>query len=391
MYIKTNGAIKNIEKSSKMDIPMYTPTRDYQLHKEEYQQALNEVLDTGMFINGPQINVLEKKLAEYVGVPHAIAVASGTDALLIALMALGVKPDDEIITVAHTWISSSEVISVLNAKPIFIDIDPNTFVMDLDLIEKKITSKTVGILYVSLYGQFGDYKRLEDIGKKHNLWVIEDGAQSFGAWSDGVRSCSWGTIGTTSFFPSKPMGAYGDAGACFTKDDVLATKMKAIRNHGGLVRFKHDYIGINGRMDTLQAAVLNVKMKYFPECLEHRQKIANFYTEQLASVDGIKTPTTYEGMNSAWAQYSLLVTADWINRDEVMDKMKKLGVGINIFYPKGLHEQPCFGVIGKVELPNTNYVCKNVLNIPLYSELTMIEAQYIVDCLKQVLQNPKAN
>lgn len=370
-----------------MNIPMYTPTRDYQAHKEEYQQALNEVLESGMFINGPQINVLEKKLSEYVGVPHALAVASGTDALLIALMALDVKPEDEVITVAHTWISSSEVISVLNAKPIFIDIDPSTFVMDLDLIEQKITPKTVGILYVSLYGQFGDYQKLEALGKKHNLWIIEDGAQSFGATSIGVKSCSWGTIGTTSFFPSKPMGAYGDAGACFTRDEALATKMKAIRNHGGLVRFKHDYIGINGRMDTMQAAILNVKMKYFPECLANRQKIADFYTQQLKSVVGVKTPETFEGMNSAWAQYSLLITADWITRDEIMEKMKKQGIGINIFYPKGLHEQSCFGVVGKVHLPNTDYVCKNVLNIPLYSELTLEEAQYVVDCLKQSLKH----
>jgi UDP-2-acetamido-2-deoxy-ribo-hexuluronate aminotransferase len=379
-------------------IPMYTPTREYNNHKDEYDSAINDILTSGAFINGPQIQQLEKKLAEYVGSNYCITTANGTDSLLVALLALDVKPGDEVITVAHTWISSSEVISLIGAVPVFIDIDPETFIMDLNLIESHITAKTVGILPVNLYGNMVDIDLISQIAKRNKLWIIEDAAQSFGSSltlnHKTYKSGYWSTIGCTSFFPSKPLGAFGDAGACFTNDKELALKLTAIKNHGGLARFNHQYIGLNARMDTIQAAVLLVKLKYFDPAIKRRQEIADYYTNKLSNIKGIATPKYIDGLECAWAQYSLLVTNNNINnnnsdnisrRDTIVQKMKDKGIQISIFYPKGLHEQACFAYLNTGELPKTDYVCSNILNIPLFPELTQSELEYITNTLIDVV------
>jgi len=378
--------------TSPSPIPMFTPLRDYGEHREEYQENINRVLEHGRFINGPEIAELEGKLAEYVGVKHCVAVASGTDALLVGLMALGVKPGDEVITVAHTWISTAEVVAVLGAKPVFVDIDPETFLMDLDRVEELVTDRTVGIIYVSLYGQMENPTKICQLAERLGLWVMEDGAQSFGSYhqsgNDKVMSCSWGQVGCTSFFPSKPLGGYGDSGACFTDDDEMALKLKAIKNHGGLARFQHQYVGLNARMDTIQAAILLVKLKSFISGgLARRREIADFYDRELSGVEGLTIPKRVEGNAHAWAQYSLLLTKDGFDRDTVVSQMKEKGVAVAVFYPKGLHEQVAFGQVEEMvgKLPNTDYVCGHVLNLPLFPELEEEELNRVVAVVREIM------
>lgn len=368
-------------------IQMYDPKREYKTHKEDIDKALNDVLTHGIFINGPEVKELEKQFAEYVGVKNCIAVSNGTDALKIALLALDVKPDDEIITVAHSWISTAEVISIINAKPVFVDIKEDNFNLDPEKIEEKITERTKAIIVVSLYGYISDIDRINEIAERHNLPVIEDGAQSFGATYNNKKSCSLTTIGTTSFFPSKPLGCYGDGGACFTDDEELALKIRAIKNHGGVKRFHHKYVGLNARLDTLQAAVLLVKFKYFEETLKKRNECANYYTEQLVDLKekGVRFPEIKEGYTSAWAQYSLLSNSKE-ERDNIVQHLKDNGVNAAIFYPAPLQKQECFSYLypdGTLpELPVTNRICDTIFNLPCYGEVTREEQDHIIGVLK---------
>lgn len=367
-------------------IQMYDPKREYQSKKESFDNAIQTVLDHGLFINGPEVKKLERDLEEFSGSKHCISVSNGTDALKIALLALGVGVDDEVITVAHTWISSAEVISIINAKPVFIDIEDITFNMDPLKIEEKITDKTKALIVVSLYGQTPDFDIINKIASKYNIPVIEDGAQSFGAIYNGKRSCNLTTIGTTSFFPSKPLGCYGDGGACFTNDDNLAMKMRAIKSHGGIKRFHHHYIGLNGRLDTIQAAILNVKLHYFTETLKKRNKCANYYTENLKDLEDkglLKTPKVIENRMSAWAQYSLIIT-DKDTRDKMVKHLKDNNVNAAIFYPVPLHTQKCFEYLNcKLgSLPTTERVCDTVFNLPCYGEVTKEEQDYIIKVVK---------
>lgn len=371
-------------------IQMYDPKREYQTNKTNIDNAIHTVLDHGIFINGPEIKQLETKLSEYCGAKHSICVSNGTDALKIALLALDVGVDDEVITVAHTWISTAEVISLINAKPVFIDIDPHTFNMDPAKIEAAITPKTKAIMVVSLYGQIANIDAINAIAEKHGIPVIEDGAQSFGATQNNKFSCNLTTIGTTSFFPSKPLGCYGDGGACFTNDDELAKKMRAIKAHGGLERFKHEYIGMNGRLDTLQAGILLEKIKYFEETIAKRNDCANYYTTNLQDLekDGhLKTPVVVEGNRSAWAQYSLIMN-DKETRDKLVDYMKENKVNVAIFYPAPLHTQNCFKYLGYKlgDLPTTEQVCDTIFNLPCYGEITKEEKDYILDLIHKFFQ-----
>lgn len=371
-------------------IQMYDPKREYQTNKTNIDNAIHTVLDHGIFINGPEIKQLEAKLSEYCGAKHSICVSNGTDALKIALLALGVGVEDEVITVAHTWISTAEVISLINAKPVFIDIDGTTFNMDPAKIEAAITPKTKAIMVVSLYGQIANIDAINAIAEKHGLPVIEDGAQSFGATQNGKFSSNLTTIGTTSFFPSKPLGCYGDGGACFTNDDELAKKMRAIKAHGGLERFKHEYIGMNGRLDTLQAGILLEKIKYFEETICKRNDCANYYTTNLQDLekDGhLRTPVVVEGNRSAWAQYSLIMN-DNETRDRLVAFMKENKVNVAIFYPAPLHTQNCFKYLGYKlgDLPTTELVCDTIFNLPCYGEITKEEQDYILDLIHKFFQ-----
>jgi UDP-2-acetamido-2-deoxy-ribo-hexuluronate aminotransferase len=366
-------------------IQMYDPKREYKEKKNFIDKAIHDVLDHGIFINGPEIKQLEEKLNQYVNVKHSIAVSNGTDALKIALLALNIKPGDEIITVAHTWISTAEVISLIGAIPVFIDIEEETFNMNHNKIEEAINDNTKAIIVVSLYGHIANIDEINKIAFKYNLPIIEDGAQSFGAEYYCKKSCSLTTIGTTSFFPSKPLGCYGDGGACFTNDDNIAQKIRAIRSHGGVKRFEHEYIGLNGRLDTLQASILNVKLQYFPEKINQRNKVANYYTSKLKDnlkiINNLKLPIIKDSCTHVWAQYSILAK-DKQTRDSIVEYMKENKVNLAIFYPAPLHKQKCFeGICKSFNLDITESVCDKIFNLPCYAEFKTDEQDYIINLL----------
>lgn len=302
------------------------------------ERSIHRVLHHGQYIMGPEIKQLEEKLSAFVGVKHAITCASGTDALLIALMALDIGPGDEVITVPYTWISTAEVISLLNAKPMFVDIQPDTFNMDPDKLEAAITPKTRAIMPVGLYGQCADMTRINAIADRHGIPVIEDGAQCFGATHHGKKSCGLSLIGCTSFFPSKPLGCYGDGGAIFTDNDELAEKMRQIRVHGQKLKHQHPLVGINGRLDTMQAAILLEKLEAFPEECRLRRQVAKRYDDLLAESSSIRTPVVAAGNESVYAQYTILTQ----DRDGLSKTLKAAGIPSVAYYTAPLHLQGAF-------------------------------------------------
>lgn len=370
-------------------IQMYDPKREYHNHKDDIDNSIQTVLNHGLFINGPEVKELEKSLSEYVG-SKCITVSNGTDALKIALLALDIGIDDEVITVSHSWISTAEVISVIKAKPVFVDIEPNTFNIDVNKIESAITNKTKAIIVVSLYGQMPDFDEIDNIANKYKIPVVEDGAQSFGATYKGRKSCSLTTIGTTSFFPSKPLGCYGDGGACFTNDPILEEKIRAIKNHGGVKRFHHKYIGINGRLDTLQAAILNTKFSYFDKTLINRNKCAEYYTLNLRFMEyyGFKLPEVSNNCTSVWAQYSILANNNK-ERDAIVCHLKNNNINVAIFYPEPLHLQECFSYLGykNGDLSITENITSKIFNLPCYGEFTVAEQDCIISSIKHFLQH----
>ena len=360
----------------------------YRRYQSQIDERMQRVLRHGHFIMGPEIAEVESALAAYVGVKHAITVSSGTDSLEIALRALGVGPGDEVITVPFTWISSAEVIGLVGAKPVFVDVHAATYNINEDLVEKAITPRTKAILPVSLFGQMPDCDRLNVVAARHNLPVIEDGAQSFGATQNGKRSCGVTTIGSTSFFPAKPLGCYGDGGALFTNDDALAEKMKAIRTHGGLKRHHHPYLGMNGRFDTLQAAVLLAKLPHFESEVAARVRIGARYTELLSPVlrslgEGGSVPAIAPGNTHVYAQYTIRIP----NRDQVGEKLKAAGIPSAVYYPKCLHEQPVFAPCGYKwgDFPESEKASREVLSLPMHPFLTEADQDLVVETLKEAV------
>jgi UDP-2-acetamido-2-deoxy-ribo-hexuluronate aminotransferase len=315
---------------------------------------------------GPEVFKLEETLATYVGVKHCISVSSGTDGLLIAMMALGIEAGDEVITTPFTFIATGEMIALLGARPVFVDIDENTYNIDPNKIEEAITPKTKAIMPVSLYGQCADFDAINEIAKEHNIPVIEDGAQSFGATYKSKKSCALSTIGSTSFFPSKPLGCYGDGGALFTDDDRLAEVMREIRSHGQERRYHHSRVGINGRMDTIQAAVLHHKMELFPDEVIARQRIASEYNERLGNK--FITPYVEPYNTSVYAQYTMLVP----ERDELQKRLKNNKIPTAVHYPIPLHLQPVFGYLNKPHgsFPISENIASQVMSLPMSPYLT---------------------
>jgi UDP-2-acetamido-2-deoxy-ribo-hexuluronate aminotransferase len=330
---------------------------------------------------GPEIAEMESVLARYIGVKHCISNTSGTDSLEIALRALNIGPGDEVITVPFTWISTAEVIGLVGARPVFVDIEADSYNINIDQIEAAMTPRTKALLPVSLFGQMPDYDRINAIGKKHGVPVIEDAAQSFGAERNGKRSCGVTLIGSTSFFPAKPLGCFGDGGAVFTSDDALAEQMLAIRNHGGLKRHHHTCLGMNGRFDTLQAAVILGKFPHFAWEVKERARIGARYTEALRSV--CVTPEVMPGNTHVYAQYTIRVP----NRDAVAEKLKGQGIPTAVYYPKCLHEQPVFAHCGKKfgDLPVSEKVSREVLSLPMSPFLTEGDQDKVINALKAVL------
>lgn len=351
--------------------------QQYTLLKDSMDRQLNGVLQHGQFIMGPEVKELEDTLARYTGAKHAIACSSGTDALLIALLALQVGAGDEVITTPFTFIATAEVIALLGAVPVFVDIDSRTYNLDPTLLEPAITSKTRAIMPVSLYGQCADFDAINEIAAYHNLPVIEDAAQSFGATYKGRRSCDLSTIGCTSFFPSKPLGCYGDGGMCFTNDEALAARMRQIRVHGQDRRYHHPVLGVNGRLDTIQAAVLLAKMETFNAEVEARIRIGETYTRSLERF--VRTPFVAAHNTSVFAQYTIQVD----ERDKFIEALKLKGIPTAIHYPIPLHLQPAFASVGTAlgNLPVAEAAAERVVSLPMHPYLGTDDQEFIVDAV----------
>lgn len=351
----------------------------YKAYKEEIDKEVLEVMASAQFIGGEKLNSLENALAHYTGAKHAIGCSSGTDALLLALMALDIGAGDEVITTPFTFISTAEVIALLGAKPVFADICEDSYNIDPSKIESLINDKTKAIMPVSLYGQCADMDAINEIAGKYGIAVIEDACQSFGATYKGKKSCNLSTIGCTSFFPSKPLGAYGDGGAIFTNDDELASKMRMLLNHGQNERYKHRYVGINGRLDAIQAAVLNVKLKHFDKEVRLRENIGQRYSDLLEDAD-VVTPNIAPESTSVYAQYSVRVK----EREDVVKKLAEAGVPTAVHYPLPLHLQEAFAYLGYHEgdFPISEAVSKEIMSLPMSAFLSDAEQDHVVNALK---------
>jgi len=319
-------------------IPFINLQAQREAYKSEFLQAEQEVLDSGCFIGGPVVKALETELSNYTGAAHAITCGSGTDALTIALLALGLKPEDEVIVPDFTFIAPAECVTQLGGIPKFADINPETLQISPESIEARIGEKTRGIIAVNLFGQCAPYREIKEIAKSHGLWLIEDSAQAFGATQNGQNACTFGDIAITSFYPAKPLGCYGDGGALFTQDDELAKKIRLIANHGSSTRYIHEICGMNSRLDAIQAAVLCVKLRHLNDELKIRRKNAQKYNEFFTSIPGITPQKIADGNTCTYAQYTLLVE----NRDSFIEKLKAAEIPYCIHYPMPLHEQPCF-------------------------------------------------
>ena len=352
----------------------------YQGLKAQIDANIQKVLAHGQYILGPEVAELEEKLAAFVGARYCISVANGTDALQIAQMALGIGPGDEVITPGFTYIATAETVALLGAKPVYVDIDPRTYNLDPALLEAAITPRTKAIIPVSLYGQCADFDAINAIAAKHGIPVIEDAAQSFGATYKGKRSCNLTTIACTSFFPSKPLGCYGDGGAIFTNDDDLARVLRQIARHGQDRRYHHIRVGVNSRLDTLQAAILLPKLDIFPHELEQRAQVALSYACLLAEA-GIAAPFVETHNVSAWAQYTVQVS----DRDRVQERLKVAGIPTAVHYPIPLNRQPAVAD-ADARLPVGDAVAARVMSLPMHPYLDAAEQATVVNALRESLQ-----
>jgi UDP-2-acetamido-2-deoxy-ribo-hexuluronate aminotransferase len=358
-----------------MPIPFVDLKTQYQALKQQIQTRIDVVLEHGQYIMGPEVKELEDKLAAFTGAKHCITCASGTEALLMSLMALGIKPGDEIITTPFTFVATAEVIVLLGAKPVFVDVEPDTCNIDVRLIEAKITPNTKAIMPVSLYGQTADMDVINDIAAKHgNMPVIEDAAQSFGATYKGRKSCNLSTIGCTSFFPSKPLGCYGDGGAIFTNDDALAQAMREIRLHGQSKRYVHTRVGVGGRMDTLQCAIVLAKLERFEWEVQQRMAIGQRYTDQISSSraqksnlqEVIQTITIRPERTSVYAQYTVMVP----DREAFQKRLGDAGIPTAVHYPVPLNEQPAYKHLCCADCtPVAQQLAKRVMSLPMSADL----------------------
>jgi UDP-2-acetamido-2-deoxy-ribo-hexuluronate aminotransferase len=350
----------------------------YQKYKIEIDANIQAVLNKSNYIMGEEVDDLERDLKVFTGAKHAISCSSGTDALLLAMMAINIQPGDEIITTPFTFIATAEAIALMHARPVFVDIESNTFNIDASLIEAVITEKTRAIIPVSLYGQPADIDAVQKIANKYDLKVIIDGAQSFGSTYKNKTDSNLGDISITSFFPAKPLGCYGDGGAVFTNIDEYAEKIKIMRVHGQKERYQHKYIGIGGRLDTIQAAVLNVKLKYYPKDLKLRQEVATKYTKSLEGKDLI-LPFVRDNSTSAFAQYSIRVK----NRDKVQNRLKNQVVPIAVHYPVPLHLQECFDYLGykRGSFPVSELVSNEIISLPMNPYVSNKEIEYVAASL----------
>ncbi len=358
-----------------MNIPFLDLKRQYINIKDEVNSAVMDVVESGRYIGGDKLDSFEKNVASYLGVKHAIGVSSGTDALLASLMAIGIGNGDEVITSPFTFIATAEVISFLGAKPVFVDIEEESFNINPDLIEEKITEKTRAIVPVHLFGQMAEMGKIMEIADRYNIPVIEDAAQAIGATYNGKYACSFGKAGCLSFFPSKNLGGFGDGGMVCTNDDEMAKAIRVIKEHGSEKRYHHSRIGFNGRLDSIQAAVLDVKLNYLEDWAEKRIQNAEYYTERLK--DYVKTPTIVVNGRHVFNQYSIVVK----ERDKLVDFLAENGIPTVIYYPVPLHLQEVFRSYGYREgdFPVAEKISKMILSLPIFPELYDSEKEYIAD------------
>lgn len=363
----------------------------YEKIQDEIDQAVIDVIRSSKYINGPEVKLFGEELENYLGVKHVIPCANGTDALQVAMMALGLKPGDEVITASFTYVATAEVIALLGLTPILVDCDPVTFTLDPEQVEAAVTDKTKAIVPVQLFGQCADMERIMQIAEKHSLYVIEDNAQAIGAeytFSNGkkVKAGTIGTIGCTSFFPSKNLGCYGDGGAIFTNDDALAADIRMIANHGQKVRYYHDIIGVNSRLDTMQAAILRIKLKYFDSYLTARQQAAKYYNDAFADVAELTTPGTSPKSTHVYHQYTLIT--EGINRDEMQKALAEKGIPSMIYYPVSLHMQKAYRNERYPEgsMPITEKLVKSVISLPIHTELDAEQQDFIINGVKSFIK-----
>jgi dTDP-4-amino-4,6-dideoxygalactose transaminase len=356
----------------------------YEKIKTEVDAGIQEVLNTTAFINGPAVKEFQADLEKYLNVKHVIPCANGTDALQIAMMALDLKPDDEVITASFTYVATAEVIGLLGLTPVLVDVYPDTFDIDIEAIEKNITPKTKAIVPVHLFGQCADMERIMALAKKHNLYVIEDVAQAIGAdytFSDGrkQKAGTIGDIGCTSFFPSKNLGCYGDGGAMYTNNDDLAKKMRMIAHHGQSVQYVHDVLGVNSRLDTIQAVVLKAKLKHLDEYATARNRVADYYDKTFANNPKLKTPVRAKNSTHVFHQYTLQLNG--IDRTKLREQLSEKGIPAMIYYPIPLHMQNAYKSdrFKQGDFPVTEKLCVSVLSLPMHTEMDEETLKYIAD------------
>lgn len=359
--------------------------------KPEIDQAIQRILDSTDFIQGRAVKGFEEALAQYMDGSHVISCGNGTDALQIAMMALDFKPGDEVILPAYTYVATAEVIALLKLVPVFADVDENTFTLDVSKVEKLITKKTVAIVPVHLYGQCAEMEPVIELAKKYNLHVIEDAAQSLGAdyiFSDGSRkkAGTLGIIGSTSFFPSKNLGAFGDGGAMFTEDSKLEEKIRMMANHGQKKKYHHDVIGVNSRLDTLQASILHVKLAYLDQYAQKRRAVADFYDANLQGVSFIKTPKRVPYSTHVFHQYTVMVNT--VDRDKLKTYLQERNIPTMIYYPIPLHLQQAYRKegFGPGSFPVSEKLCDKVLSLPIHTEMGKDQLSYICDSIKSFQQ-----
>ena len=366
-----------------MKIPLVDLKAQYASIKNEIDEAVNRVISSAKFILGEEVENFEREFADFVGAKYAVGVGSGTDALYLALRALGIKNGDEVITTTFTFVATTEAITLVGAKPVLVDIDDRTYNINPDAIESAITPRTRAILVVHLYGQPANMDAIVDIARKHNLYIIEDCAQAHAAMIKNIHVGNFGDVGCFSFYPGKNLGAYGDAGAVVTNNEDLYKKVKMLRNHGRESKYIHEFEGVNSRMDAIQAAVLSVKLKHLEEWTRKRIENAKRYNELLSGINEVVVPYVADNFRHVYHIYAILVP----ERDRVYEYMRESGVGVGIHYPVPVHLQPAYKYLGhkKGDFPVSERVSESVLSLPMYPELRYDMQEYIVSKLKEAL------
>lgn len=374
------------------EIKMVDLRGQYLKIKDEIDTAISAVIDSTQFINGPSVKEFQKNLETYLDVKHVIPCGNGTDALQVAMMALDLKPGDEVIVPTFTFISTAEVIALLGLTPVLVDVEPDSFNVSVNSIKKAITSKTKAIAPVHLYGQCADMEQIMEIAEQHNLYVIEDTAQALGCnylsgKYKGKKAGTIGTIGCTSFFPSKNLGCYGDGGAIFTNNDALAARMRSVVNHGMTVRYYHDHVGVNSRLDSIQAAVLNVKLKYLDQYNKLRIKAANFYNSAFADCQKLITPVVMPYTEHVYHQYTL--QANGFDRNALVEHLKEKQIPAMIYYPVPIHKQKAYvhDKYKEMDFSVSEELVENVFSLPMHTELSEEQQQYIVDTILNFIEN----